>query len=436
MTRTPSPNGNKRQRKTPRTVRRGFCANCGCDETQTQLWRSNPDDPENPNNMLCNACGLWVKEKGYQRPEQHWKHKTQCRDPKGPVRHRTPSDDEDDAPPGADGAASSTGGKKQGGASKAVHTQSKATNSASASAPAGTVTAAAGKTRKAPARARATKSMPKAKAKATAPTPATAPAPAPAPTARLPTPEPEVEKLDAPAVEDDGAAVLAAATTLLAFDRRNAPVLTSSPSKKRSYVEDDNEHGQHQYRPEAEARPAVEIREVDFSASKRSYNPAWMGDLRRRTSGSYAAGPRARVSCPNIARNEPHTPQHSTYNTQHYTHRAPQYATPYTSPQAPDNGVSSYPTPQSVMETPDLRARTLEETPVMNAADWFFGGGGAPHIRSSPPPMALPESEYSRNRYAPQTYAPEYPRHHALAPYHQSAYNGARVPNYSDYELV
>ncbi|GMK56521.1 hypothetical protein CspeluHIS016_0303610 [Cutaneotrichosporon spelunceum] len=61
-----------------RSIRPGTCANCACTEHYTNLWRSdrggglagkNHDDRP----MLCNACGLWLAEKGYPRPKEQWK---------------------------------------------------------------------------------------------------------------------------------------------------------------------------------------------------------------------------------------------------------------------------------------------------------------------------------------------------------------------------
>ncbi|BEI82629.1 hypothetical protein CcaverHIS002_0304970 [Cutaneotrichosporon cavernicola] len=61
-----------------RSIRPGTCANCACTEHYTNLWRSDrggglagKNHGDRP--MLCNACGLWLAEKGYPRPKEQWK---------------------------------------------------------------------------------------------------------------------------------------------------------------------------------------------------------------------------------------------------------------------------------------------------------------------------------------------------------------------------
>lgn len=210
-----------------------------------------------------------------------------------------------------------------------------------------------------------------------------------------------------------------------------------SPAKKRSHAEYDDQHNQYDDRQRTLPR---------FSALERPYNPAWMGDIHR-TAGSHSAAPTTRASrskgaryaheSPTSYRTPQHTHHGGQYTTPPHSQRHAGYKTPDTATQAYDNGASSYPTPQSVMDTPDLRARTLEESPVMNTADWFFSGGGPPPLASSPPPMALPESEYNRNhnRYEAYPYSPER-AHQPIHAAHQSAHNGARYHNYFDYELL
>ncbi|WVQ80379.1 hypothetical protein IAT38_002484 [Cryptococcus sp. DSM 104549] len=54
--------------KKRRTLRPGRCANCGCSEEGTSLWRTNVDAGEGDGRIVCNACGLWRAEHGFARP--------------------------------------------------------------------------------------------------------------------------------------------------------------------------------------------------------------------------------------------------------------------------------------------------------------------------------------------------------------------------------
>ncbi|WVQ76261.1 hypothetical protein IAR50_005926 [Cryptococcus sp. DSM 104548] len=57
--------------KKRRILRPGRCANCGCNEEETSLWRTNVDaGKEGSNKIVCNACGLWRSEHGFPRPQK------------------------------------------------------------------------------------------------------------------------------------------------------------------------------------------------------------------------------------------------------------------------------------------------------------------------------------------------------------------------------
>ncbi|EAL18109.1 hypothetical protein CNBK1300 [Cryptococcus deneoformans B-3501A] len=62
-----------RATKKRRALRPGVCHNCGCTEAETTLWRSNPDrlGKGDRTSMLCNACGLWRAEHGFNRPKDY-----------------------------------------------------------------------------------------------------------------------------------------------------------------------------------------------------------------------------------------------------------------------------------------------------------------------------------------------------------------------------
>ncbi|OWZ49149.1 hypothetical protein C361_02068, partial [Cryptococcus neoformans Tu259-1] len=66
-------NGKNRPIKKRRALRPGVCHNCGCTEPETTLWRSNPDclATDDRASMLCNACGLWRAEHGFNRPKDY-----------------------------------------------------------------------------------------------------------------------------------------------------------------------------------------------------------------------------------------------------------------------------------------------------------------------------------------------------------------------------
>ncbi|WVO14822.1 hypothetical protein L204_102461 [Cryptococcus depauperatus] len=56
--------------KKRRTLRPGRCANCGCSEEETSLWRTNVDAGNEKDKIVCNACGLWRAEHGFPRPRR------------------------------------------------------------------------------------------------------------------------------------------------------------------------------------------------------------------------------------------------------------------------------------------------------------------------------------------------------------------------------
>ncbi|WWC85723.1 uncharacterized protein L201_000589 [Kwoniella dendrophila CBS 6074] len=101
---TPSPSSSSRKRSSSksspapystgrpaaalkRDIRATVCQNCGCNKSQTSMWRTNKDEQRLPadDNMLCNACGLWRIEHGVHRPPGWW---SKCRSSKS--RSRSP----------------------------------------------------------------------------------------------------------------------------------------------------------------------------------------------------------------------------------------------------------------------------------------------------------------------------------------------------------
>ncbi|ODO02062.1 hypothetical protein L198_02793 [Cryptococcus wingfieldii CBS 7118] len=57
--------------KKRRILRPGRCANCGCNEEETSLWRTNVDaGKDESEKIVCNACGLWRSEHGFPRPKR------------------------------------------------------------------------------------------------------------------------------------------------------------------------------------------------------------------------------------------------------------------------------------------------------------------------------------------------------------------------------
>ncbi|WVQ80428.1 hypothetical protein IAT38_002533 [Cryptococcus sp. DSM 104549] len=63
-------------RKKRRSVRPGVCADCGCTEEGTSLWRSAPEKKGSGDRreMLCNACGIYRKTHHGERPEK-WRNR-------------------------------------------------------------------------------------------------------------------------------------------------------------------------------------------------------------------------------------------------------------------------------------------------------------------------------------------------------------------------
>ncbi|WWC58027.1 uncharacterized protein I303_100562 [Kwoniella dejecticola CBS 10117] len=63
-----------------RELRDTICQNCERMKEQTNMWRTNTYPPRVPavDNVLCNACGLWLAEHGHHRPKEWW-YKTKAR---------------------------------------------------------------------------------------------------------------------------------------------------------------------------------------------------------------------------------------------------------------------------------------------------------------------------------------------------------------------
>nr|ODN86631.1 hypothetical protein L203_03878 [Cryptococcus depauperatus CBS 7841]ODO04390.1 hypothetical protein L204_00749 [Cryptococcus depauperatus CBS 7855] len=70
-----------------RSIRPGNCFNCGCDETQTTLWRT---DPGCSTCQLCNACGIYRTFHGEHRPV-HLFDSAKTRRTEVEGEHRSPS---------------------------------------------------------------------------------------------------------------------------------------------------------------------------------------------------------------------------------------------------------------------------------------------------------------------------------------------------------
>ncbi|KAL1412026.1 hypothetical protein Q8F55_003023 [Vanrija albida] len=296
----------------------------------TQLWRSNPDDPNNQNKMLCNACGLWIKEKGLPRPVDYPQRASSRRTPP-----RTPSDTPSPAPSVTtesekdelenddDLEVSPRPAKKSRGADKATPPKAK-------TAAAKPATRATRQKRRRPA-ARAS-----------------------SPVTDYATDTQSVVSVgsvasDTSAQSVDSADDLAAADVLVSLG------LSRTTPTKCSTCDSLINGGHH-----CGGFLNSQFHAVNFSYYSNGYTPAWMSPTPPR------AGSSSR-----------------TYTTPHQAH----YQATQSAPPAYDTGASSYATPQSILSTPDLTTRVLP-SPPMQPADWYFGAG----LAAGPPPLARPQT--------------------------------------------